>query len=37
MEVIGGVVVATDLRWGGGCCLGSKKGVVVAAATDLRW
>ncbi|MCI91884.1 hypothetical protein A2U01_0113179, partial [Trifolium medium] len=28
---------ATDLRWGGGGCDGSVKGVVVAAATVLRW
>ncbi|MCI36522.1 hypothetical protein A2U01_0057745, partial [Trifolium medium] len=35
--LVGGVVVATSLRWGGGGCDGSEKGIVVAAATDLRW
>ncbi|MCI20370.1 hypothetical protein A2U01_0041532, partial [Trifolium medium] len=30
-------VCSSDLRWGGGGYDGSEKGVVVAAATDLRW
>jgi hypothetical protein len=36
MELMGGVVVVTDLRWSGGGCDGSELAVVVAVACR-RW
>jgi hypothetical protein len=36
MEEMRGVVVASDLKWGGGGCDKSDLGVAVAVVTDLR-